>query len=80
MSVDFVRRVLNFTVLKVTQNAHGHYPWDSVRGYVRGLPRWQINQLGTTDGGGIMNLSGKKIVVIGGAGLVGSHIRRSIDR
>lgn len=48
MSVDFVRRVLNFTVLRVTQNAHGHYPWESVRGYVRGLTRWQINQLSTT--------------------------------
>ena len=45
MTVDFVRRVLNFMVLKVAENANGHYLWDSSRGYVRGLPRWQIRQV-----------------------------------
>jgi len=44
-TVDFVRRVLDFMVLKVAQNGNGHYRWDSIRGYVRGLPRWQIRQV-----------------------------------
>src|SRR5262249_24103493 len=45
MTVDFVRRVLDFMVLKVAENANGHYLWDSPRGYVRGLPSWQIRQV-----------------------------------
>ena len=38
MTVDFVRRVLDFTVLKVAENGTGHFRWDTVRGYVGGLP------------------------------------------
>jgi lipopolysaccharide transport system ATP-binding protein len=45
MTVDFVRRVLDFRVLKIAQNGNGDYPWDSVRGYVRGQPHWQIRQI-----------------------------------
>jgi len=44
-TVDFVRRVLDFMVLRVAQNGNGHYRWDSIRGYVHGLPRWQIRQV-----------------------------------
>jgi lipopolysaccharide transport system ATP-binding protein len=44
-TIDFVRRVMDFIVLKVAQNGGDHYGWDSVRGYVRGLPRWQIRQV-----------------------------------
>lgn len=43
-TVDAVRRVVDFMVLKIAQNGNEHYRWDRVRGYVRGLPRWQIHQ------------------------------------
>jgi lipopolysaccharide transport system ATP-binding protein len=49
MTIDFVRRVLDFRVLKVAQNGNGDYPWDTVRGYVRGFPRWQISKTGEDD-------------------------------
>ena len=45
MTIDFIRRVLDFRVLQVAQNGHGDYLWDTVRGYVRGLPRWQMQQI-----------------------------------
>jgi lipopolysaccharide transport system ATP-binding protein len=44
MTVDFVRRVFDFLVLKVAQNGNDHFPWSTVRGYVGGLARWQIRQ------------------------------------
>jgi lipopolysaccharide transport system ATP-binding protein len=43
-TVDFVRRVLDFMVLKVAQNGNDHFRWDTVRGYVGGLARWHIRQ------------------------------------
>jgi lipopolysaccharide transport system ATP-binding protein len=46
MTIDFIRRVLDFRVLKVAQNGHGDYLWDTVRGYVRGLPRWGMHKTG----------------------------------
>jgi lipopolysaccharide transport system ATP-binding protein len=46
MTIDFIRRVLDFRVLQVAQNGHGDYLWDTVRGYVRGLPRWGMHKTG----------------------------------
>ena len=45
MTIDFIRRVMDFRILKVAQNGHGDYLWDTVRGYVRGLPRWGMHKM-----------------------------------
>ena len=45
MTIDFIRRVLDFRVLQVAQNGHGDYLWDTVRGYVGGRPRWQMQEI-----------------------------------
>ena len=46
MTIDFIRRVLDFRVLQVAQNGSGDYLWDTVRGYVRGFPRWGMHKTG----------------------------------
>ena len=46
MTIDFIRRVLDFRVLQVAQNGDGDYLWDTVRGYVRGFPRWGMHKTG----------------------------------
>jgi hypothetical protein len=50
MTIDFVRRFLDFKVLKVAHNRNGDFPWDTVRGYLRGFPRWQISKTDVGDG------------------------------
>jgi lipopolysaccharide transport system ATP-binding protein len=39
-TVDWIERVLDFTVLRVAQSGDDSYRWTSVRGYVRPRARW----------------------------------------
>jgi lipopolysaccharide transport system ATP-binding protein len=39
-TIDWIERVLDFTVLRVAQSGDDNYRWTSVRGYVRPRARW----------------------------------------
>ncbi len=39
-TIDYIERVLDFTVLRVAQSGDDSYRWTSVRGYVRPRARW----------------------------------------
>jgi lipopolysaccharide transport system ATP-binding protein len=61
-TVDWVERVLDFSVLRVAQNGDDSYRWTSVRGYVRPRARWQsptlfVGELVTDTAAGEANLA-----------------------
>jgi len=42
LTIDFVKRVLDFTVLHVAENNADHYRWNTVRGFVRPAGHWNL--------------------------------------
>jgi hypothetical protein len=39
-SADFVQRCRDFTVLRVAETGHDHFPWPRSRGFVLALAEW----------------------------------------
>ena len=42
LTIEWIERVLNFTVLRVAETGGDSYRWPSVRGYVRPTARWEV--------------------------------------
>jgi homopolymeric O-antigen transport system ATP-binding protein len=42
LTIEWIERVLNFTVLPVAETGGDSYRWPSVRGYVRPTARWKV--------------------------------------
>jgi hypothetical protein len=45
MTSDYVRRTLDFTVLRVGESGDDHYRWSKTRGLVRADARWDLSTL-----------------------------------
>jgi lipopolysaccharide transport system ATP-binding protein len=45
MTIDWVERTLDFTVLNVSETGGDHYPWiPHIRGFVRPIARWYVHE------------------------------------